>query len=178
MTFRTRFHAVFYGAQLLQGYGRKDVDSIYPMVSPESSINPDVEAQAIRKLLDKEINLSPCWLSFPQQMVSALSATDLAGNFATLYARMISQIAEYGPMMDREVDSSRGVFRTFHLCDPIGRFPILDSDVDLNNGQISSSAAKQIFPSQFDQMIAKNIHTFMQPDFNAEEALRYVMSSM
>ena len=173
-------HAVFYGVQLLQGYGWKDVDSIYPMVSPGSSINPDVEAQAIRELLDKEINLRTCpgfhflakcltcrWSQHFRQL-------NWGGNFATLYARMISQIAEYGPMTDREVDSSHGVSRTFHLCDPIGRFPILDSDVDLSNGQISSSAVKQIFPSQFDQMVAKNIHTFMQPDFNAEEALRYV----
>ena len=76
--------------------------------------------------------------------------------------------------MDTEVDPSHGVFRTFHMCDPISRFPILDSDVDLNNNQIGSSPVKQIFPSHFDQMVAKNIDTFMQPDFNPEEALKYV----
>ena len=87
---------------------------------------------------------------------------------------MSVQSAEYGPTIDGEVDPSHGVFRTFHMCNPIDRFPILDSDVDLNNGQISSNAVKKISPSQFGQMVTKNMHTFMQPDFNPEQALRYV----
>ena len=79
--------------------------------------------------------------------------------------------------MDTEVDPSHGVFRTSHVCDPISRWD-WNSDFDLNNNQIGSSPVKQIFPSHFDQMVAKNIHTFMQPDFNPEEALKYVKEFM
>ena len=61
-------HAVFCGTHLLLGYGRKDVDEHYPMVGPGSSLKHDVEAQAIRELLEKEINLNLSWFSFPHEM--------------------------------------------------------------------------------------------------------------
>ena len=54
-------HAVFCGTHLLLGYGRKEV-------GPGSSLNHDVEAQAIRELLEKEINLNLSWFSCPHEM--------------------------------------------------------------------------------------------------------------
>ena len=61
-------------------------------------MDTDDEVRAIRELLDKELNVNLSWFSFPHemfdlQMVSALSAIELGGNFAIFYARVISQIA-------------------------------------------------------------------------------------
>ena len=152
---------------------------IYPAVSPRRSLVPDAESKAFRELPKNEINLNLSWISFPLemfnlQMASALSAVDLGGTYATQYSCLVEQIAAYGPVIDMEVDPSHGVFRSFRMFDPIDRFPILDSEVDLNNGQISSNAVKRIVPSQFDQMVTKNIRGFMQPEFDPEQALRYL----
>ena len=65
------------------------------MVGPGRSVDTDDEVRAVRELLDKELNVNLSWFSFPDemfdlQMVSTLSAIELGGNFATLYARVIS----------------------------------------------------------------------------------------
>ena len=60
--------------------------------------------------------------------------------------------------------SSNGVNRKFHKYDPVDAFPMLDSDLDLSDDAISSQFVKKIFPTFQEQMVAKHIRQFMNPD--------------
>ena len=61
-----------------------------------------------------------------------------------------------------------------HPHDLVDMFPMLDHELDLNIGEISSPTVIRIFPSQSDQLIARNIRQFMQPDSSREQAVEYV----
>ena len=72
------------------------------------------------------------------------------------------------------MDESHGVNRKFHKYDPIDAFPMLDSDLDLSDDAISSQFVKKIFPTFQEQMVAKHIRQFMNPDTSSREALPLV----
>ena len=84
----------------------------------------------------------------------------------------MEQISEYGNVLKTETDQSHGVHRKFHKHDPIEVFPLLDGDMDLSEDAIGSQCVKKlIFPTVQEQLIAKHIKKFIEPDSSAKEAL-------
>ena len=108
------------------------------------------------------------------QTASAQSAIDLGGVNVIYYSRLMEQISEYGNILSKEVDEPHGVNRKFHKYHPIDAFPMLDSDLDLSDDAIGSQFVKKIFPSFQEQMVAKHIRQFMNPDTSSREALPLV----
>ena len=168
-------HAVFHGFQLLAKYGRVDVDAIYPLVRPGGLHE---EVSRIRSLLETEIRNMLEWFSFLREMhafqpASALYAIDLGRTYAVAYAALIEQIRALGAVIQEELDPATEVFRKMHKHDPVDMCPMLDSDMDLNSGQVVSPVTIRIFPSQHDQLIAQNIRQFMHPESSRDQALQY-----
>ena len=64
--------------------------------------------------------------------------------------------------------------RKFHKYDPIDAFPMLDSELDLSDDAIGSQFVKKMFPSFQEQMVAKHIRQFMNPDTSSKDALPLV----
>ena len=172
-------HAVLHGIHLLDGYGIAEVDNVYPLVRPGYSTIPNEEVVQIRSLLANERRDTLQWFSFPREMIqfqtaSAQSALDLGGVNVIYYSRLMEQISEYGNVLSKEVDESHGVNRKFYKYDPIDAFPMLDSDLDLSDDAIGSQFVKKIPPSFQEQMVAKHIRRFMNPDTSSREALPLV----
>ena len=172
-------HAVLHGVHLLDGYGIVEVDNVYPLARPGYSTIPVeevVQIVQIRPLLANEHRDTLLWFSFPREMIrfqtaSAQSTIDLGGTNAVQYNRLMEQISEFGSTLSAEVDQSHGVYRQFHKYDLIEVFPLLDGDLDLSEDVISSQFVKKIFPSVQEQLVAKHIKQFIEPDSSAKEAL-------
>ena len=153
-------HTVFHCVQLLIVRGRVDVETIYPLVRPGGLSQPDDVAK-IRSLLEKEMQTNLGWFSSPIEMrafqaASALTAIDLVGTYAVAYSALIKQIQANGNVIRNEVDSASGVFGKMHLHDPVDMCP--------TRGEMTSRVVLRIFPSQTDQLIARNIPQCMSPD--------------
>ena len=93
------------------------------------------------------------WFSFLHEMhafqpASALYAMDLGGTYAVAYAALIEHIRAFGAVIQEDLDPATEVFRKMHKHDPVDMCPMLDSDMDLNSGQVVSPVTIRIVPSQ------------------------------
>ena len=107
------------------------------------------------------------------QAASALCAIDLGGTYAVAYSALIEQIQASSAVIREEMDAAIGVFRNMRKHHPV-EFPMLDFDMGLSSGEVVSPVTLRIFPSQQEQLIARNIRQFMSPDSSRDQALEYV----
>ena len=85
---------------------------------------------------------------------------------------MIQQIAAFGGVIHAEVNSAHGVFRKMRVHDPIDMFPMLDCNLGLRSGEVSSPVVIRIFPSQTNQLMARHIQQLTLPDVSSYQALQ------